>query len=274
MKKILSLSVLLMLCTCSVFAQTKDSVLIIKEFVNICNSFQKQPLQLNIKITTTSTFPTSVEDSMSAEGVFYIQSKTAYVKFGEIEQIVNDSIAMLVSDKLKRIFLWHDVSGIRNKMKDLSGFSFTDSSILNLSKKFSATVVNYSVNQKTIKLSSRNTLYKTAYPKEEILLHFNTVSGEPISVTHLKRKIVVLEKEVYDQLITDDKYKQYLYHNNEDGYFLVKSVSTEYNYESIKHDINSKMPVDITDRIISLSGNKYLPAKGFEQYNINVISNN
>jgi hypothetical protein len=253
------------------YSQKPDSLSIIKEFITVSNSVRQYPLQLQLKLTSSSSFPTSQQDTTSGEVSFVIRPDGAYIRFGEIEQIVSDSIAVLVSHSLNRIVIWPDAANIRAKMKELSGVTFLESSIASLSEQYRPTIVSESNSERSINLTSRNTLYNTEFPKEEILLRFGKSSGEPISVIHLKRKIVVLEQEVFDNLNLQEQYKKMLFRNDKVGYFLVKENSTEFFYQSINRELKN-LPVSISDRVSKGTLNNYVPAKGFESYSINVIN--
>src|SRR5688572_1349956 len=83
----------------------KESSALIREFMQISNSYKQVPLYLEIEMKNTSNFITSEQDTLYAAGKIYLQPGSSYMQFGEIEQWVTDSLAVLVSNKLQRIII-------------------------------------------------------------------------------------------------------------------------------------------------------------------------
>ena len=98
---------LLLLCVFpfASFAQKKDSLAPLREFLNVSNSYKQMPLYLEVELKNSTNFITSERDTMAAIGKFYLQQNISYMQFGEMEQLVTDSIAILVSDEMQRIIV-------------------------------------------------------------------------------------------------------------------------------------------------------------------------
>ncbi len=247
------------------FAQKKDSLSVLKEFISISSRYQQVPLYVDLEMETHSNFVTGENDTLHAHGEFYLQEKQSYVRFGEFEQVVNDSVALLVSHKLKQMILYTNASPVIEKMKNILGAPLPDSSIKNLGAKYKATASQLSKGAGFILLESRMPLYGTSLPKETIELQYDSKEKQPRQVLTTKRNLVLLDSVQYYSLKTQQEFEGKLL-LLENSYFLIKELVTKFTYNKIEQTAVAKIPVTIQDRIMKNVEGDFVPVMKFDNY--------
>ena len=271
MKKIVFYTPFFFLCIAAlpgiVPAQKQDSLALIREFMQVSNSYKQPPLYLEIEMKNTSNFITGGQDTLNATGKFYLQAGSSYLQFGEIEQWVTDSLAVLVSNKLQRIIINTETRSLADQTNAFTGSLFKDSSILVLAKKYmpAAKTINGS---SVIELNSRDFLYGSSLPKETIQMTYDPKTKQPMEVSSVKRMLVPLSEEDYKKLSIDTEPGKMLLAIENKGYFLIKEQATSFIYKAVKHEANMKIPVAISDRIIKNKKGEFEPVKAYENYEI------
>lgn len=262
---------LLLLCVFpfASFAQKKDSLAPLREFLNVSNSYKQMPLYLEVELKNSTNFITSERDTMAAIGKFYLQQNISYMQFGEMEQLVTDSIAILVSDEMQRIIVNNNPKPVLEGMKHLSGLLNKDSSVLTLGKKYKAEAYT-SPEGAMITLNSRDVLYGTVLPKETIEMSYDSKTKQPININSTKRALIPLSEEDYNKLRSEKGIEKAFLKIEEKGYFLMKEQTTVLVYKKIEHNAGLKIPVAVYDRIIKNKDGEYEPVKAYEDYAITI----
>ena len=259
---------LLLLSIVQVNAQQKDSAQTMKKFISICTKYRQQvPLHLSMEYNSIANVITRADDTANVTAEFYMVAKGAYMQFGEMEEIVNDSMALLVSGKMNRMFLYKDAQPVIAQLKAAMGMQVQKSSVEEWCKKFEVYKKAIGSNE-SIELISRNKLYNTNLFKESILMIYEASSMNPIEVVNLKRGLIRISQDDYDHYNADPLFAGKLY-NISNAYYLVKEQKMMFTYKSINHNPGLALPVNIEDRIAKsniLNMIKYVPAKGFEKY--------
>lgn len=248
-------------------AQTRDSLGLIRQFMEVSNSYKQLPLYLEIEMKNTANFITSEQDTLHASGKFYLQPGSSYLQFGEIEQWVTDSFAVLVSDKLQKIIINTETRPMVDQMKALTGSLFRDSSILALAKKYkveSKTITGETV----IELNSRDLLYGSTLPKETIRMAYHSKTKKPMQVSSIKRILVPLSEDDFKKLNEDREAKNWLLAIADKGFFLIKEQNTSFIYKAVMHEANMKIPVAVSDRIVKNKNGEFEPVKAYQDYEI------
>jgi hypothetical protein len=254
------------------FAQQKDSLEIIRHFLEINNVYKKLPLHFEVNVTSSTNFITEVEDTLSLQIKFYLQPQSSYIRYGEVEQFVNDSVALLITDAQQRMILYSNPQSLTTRMKTLMGSMVQDSSVEKIAKKYFAGS-HTADNLESIHLKSRKVLYNTVLSNEEVEIEYDVKSKAPTQVKTIKRKLIPLEEEEYNRWISQPGMKDKLIAlENNKGWFLIKEVASTFNFSQIDYDTNLKAPVCVFDRIIKTEKGTYVPVKGYESYSITTIN--
>ncbi len=263
--------VLLFIIPTFLHAQKNDTLTPLRDFINISSGYKQMPLYLELEMKNSTNFITGEDDTSDVNGKFYLGNENSYVRFGEFEQVVNDSLALLVSDELQQMILYTDAAPVVKKMKSMMGITFPDSSIRKLAGKYISSVKELSKQSAMIELHTRAVLYGTTLPKETIELQYDVLKKMPQQVTTLTRSLLRLDSMQYSQLqnehdVTDSSLQLLTI---EGSYFLIKKQFTMYLYKKIEPaSATVKVPVLITDRIMKNEEGEYVPVKKYESYRL------
>jgi hypothetical protein len=249
-------------------AQQPDTLGNLKKFLQVCNAYKQLPLQMTLSIHNTTNLVTGAEDTIQAKATFYLQQQGTYIRFGELEQVANDSLLLLVSDNLKQMMLYNHQLSVAGQLQQYLGFQWQDASLLQIAARFQATVLPLQNDTACIELTSRQPLPHTTLPRETVRVIYDPVSGNPFRVEQLKRTLVPLDEEVYNNFAADVAWQGQLLKLTEKEalFFAIRQQASSYTYENISHEPGNKLPVTISDRIAAGSTGEYIPAKAYANY--------
>lgn len=248
-------------------SQKRDSLAIIREFMQVSSSYQQLPLYLELEMKNSTNFITGEQDTLHAAGKFYFQPGSSYLQLGEMEQWVTDSVAVLVSNNLQRIIITTHTRLPADQMKALTGSLLKDSSIHALAKKYTAThkIIN---GNPVIELSSRDLVPGSAWPRQTIQMACHPKTKHPLEMGSVNRMLVPLSEDDYKQLATGTELGNMLLATENKRYFLIKEQATSFIYKTVSHEANIKIPVAVSDRIVKNEQGGFEPVKAYESYEI------
>jgi hypothetical protein len=247
-----------------------DTLKLLREFVQVSNQYQQLPLYLELNLSNSTNFITSEADTSIVKAVFYITKNVSYTRFGEAEQLTNDSMALLVNDKMQRMIVYSNAKPIMGALRSITGGQVQDSSLLQLSKKFTAQYVTTQQNAQVIRLESRDMLYSTAFPKESIELQYDPATKEPLRVITIKRTLFPVTEDAYKELQTRENMAGKLLTIDANRFYVVKEQQGGFEYKRIAHDANMQFPAMIADRITRNEEGEFAPLKPYEHYAITI----
>lgn len=251
----------------TVLSQKRDSLAIIREFLQVSSSYQQMPLYLELEMKNATNFITGEQDTMQVAGKFYFQPGSAYLQLGEMEQWVTDSVAVLVSNNLQRIIISTQTRRLADQMKALTGSMLKDSSIVATAKKYTA--VHKIINgNPVIELNSRDLVPGSAWPRQTILMTYRSKTKQPLEMGSVNRMLVPLSEEDYKQLATGTELEKMLVATESNKYFLIREQATSFTYKSVSHEASIKIPVAVSDRIVKNGKGGFEPVKAYEGYEI------
>src|ERR1700754_731752 len=96
---------------------------------------------MDVIITNSANLVTNREDTIHAQVKLCLQQEGSYVSFGELEQVANDSLLLLVSNGLKRMIIYSNGKSVASQMKQYMGIQFKDSSLRTLTGKYIASAL-------------------------------------------------------------------------------------------------------------------------------------
>lgn len=249
-----------------VYAQ-EDSVSITKEFMQVCNVYKSLPLYLEIEMQNKTNFIVDEQDTASMHASFYMQPDVSYIHFGEVEQLISDSLALLVSNNLQQMILSLNNQSVLERMKAMTGVILRDSAIAEITQKYKVGKIENDGTM-TIELQGRTLLHTTSLPRETIRVKYNSKTKMPSRVTTLRRSLIPVQEADYHALAADPAMKDRLLIIQNNLFYVIKEQFSEYVYKEISHDSKLKMPVVIADRIVKNSEGEYEPVKNYEAYRL------
>lgn len=261
-----------LLCLKPVFiqAQSKDTLAAIRKLVELGKMWQQRPLHMELEIVNTTNFITSQEDTSRSAIVYYLTEGASYINYGNIEQIVSDSMALMVSNDLQRMILYKNAGPVLTQMKQLAGLPVKDSSIRKIADRYVVQQLLAGNEYASFQLSSRKKIHASELPIEQIELRYGSKDNRPQEVIIIKRTLLPLQEEQYSMLSKQpDMVNKLVTIENKDHYF-VKEQITRFVYKSITHTADIKTPVTIFDRIRQTEQGDLRPVKSYEGYAITV----
>jgi hypothetical protein len=255
------LVIIALLFNTALSAQSKETVILFKKFIALCNSYKQLPLQLDIAYSKHSNIPFYNTDTAIVHGSFYIDKTAAYIKFGEAEQIITDSLALVVMNNIGQMLLSENSGSIANQVNKMINTPAGDSSAEHLSERYNIAQNLLNKDEGIIEISNKQTIFGTTQSAEKITLYYNVNTNEPKRIETVKRNLVKKPEGDISFSATAVTIPQ-------KGDYLVKEEYTVYEYRSITHDATKKIPVQLADRIVQDASKTYVPVKAYQHYNL------
>lgn len=272
-KSTYKIALLLLLCVGSmplaIQAQRKDSLAPIRQFLEISKAYEQAPLSLELEMINSTNYITGEQDTLHVVGKVFILPQSSYMQLGELEQLVTDSLAVLVSSRLQRIIVNTDPGPWRKQMQNFSAALLKNASIESLSKKYKS-LIKTGDDTSSIELDSRDLLYGTFVSKEAIKIIYNTRTNKPASVVSINRRLLPLNDAGYQRLKSQPSMEKFLLAIEDKGYFLIKEQATSFVYKSVEQNMDIKIPVSISDRIVKNAKGEFEPVNAFKDYVITI----
>lgn len=246
--------------------QQKDSLDLLRLFMNAARTYQQVPLQVNMDLRNHTNLVLAKEDTSHIQAEFYRDDTGGYIKLGEMEQIVNDSMALIVSNELKRMIIYKDAQAVAAQMRSMMAPSLPDSSILRLAARYTVTAEKVSDRIGQLNLFSRMKLPGTTLSGEEMAMDYQQAPLQPVKIRMLKRSLIPVQPE--DSVAATKQYGQagQLIHIEGEGLFIIREQVSEFVFTKITHDKSVRIPVLITDRIMKNEEGNYIPTKDYASF--------
>jgi hypothetical protein len=260
------LSLLLLLRTTSAISQ--DSLVAFREFAKLRQVYGHLPVQIRIDIQNSATPFTTPLDTLESAMNIYVGAPGMYLEAEGLEEIVNDSLVIMVNNPAKQIILYPNNGDVMKKMQESLSIVLPDSSLKTLAEKYTSLAQDVDGNQRKIILRSREMLYGTKQPKEIITVTFEKSSSRPIEIDQAKLKPMLIDSANYANFVNDKIYDGKLIRiqtSKGNIFFLVKESRTLYRFRKIDYDVPNP-PAREQDRIVKAKDGSYMPAKGYEDY--------
>jgi hypothetical protein len=254
----------LMLFSCNgLLAQKKSEKELFKLFATVCNSYKQQlPVQLTLDYKRESNIIVHADDSsVSMNGYFFISKDLSYIRFGDIEQVITDSFALVVMNNIHQMALSAKTVDPAENVSNMMNEQFSEKSIEKMKDFFTVSQSFLAKQDARLSMWSKNKIYNTDLSLQEVNLSYNKLTNDPQKVEMIKRTLI---KKSDDHAFSTAQ----MISIPEKGDFYIKEEKTDFIFSSIGHDADKKSPVMLSDRIVKDASNSYIPAKAYETYNI------
>jgi hypothetical protein len=242
----------------------RDSIRLAEQFLKVCNAYKKTPLQMSLEYRIMSNYILPGEDTGTVKAEFFTSGSEAYVSFGEVEEMIKDSLALLVSTKLKRMLLYRDASTIRNKISEMYDLNASKSNAKKILDNYSTTSMLQG-STPAIRLQSRKLLYDLGIPTESLDLQYDALTQNPLQLITIRRTLVRVSEQEYKVLKANTSFENKLM-IIEENCFVVKETETTYTYKRIAHEADAGAPAKISDRISKSGDGLYHPVGLYKEY--------
>jgi hypothetical protein len=252
--------------TMSCPAQQADTLAILKLFMKVCNDYKTFPVAGIIDIRNSANVIATAQDTSHMHAQFSLTREGTYINLGEMEQIANDSLILLVSRPLKKMLLYANHRSVSQQLQLSIGWQLQDSSLRKLAGKYSANYALIAKDTAEITVTSRSPVRLTSLPAGSIRIRFDPVSFQPYRIIQVTRNLRPVTATDYE-LLSTQLGGQMLAHRDS-SYYIVHERVSEYRYDRITHTQDTRLPVTIRDRITRYAGGNYKPVGNFEGYSI------
>ncbi len=238
------------------------------ELAHLGDMYKKLPFQFQIQIQNAAIPITATSDTMQTVMDLYMATHALYMQSEGLEEIINDSLVVLVNNRVKEMQLYRSDAGLASRFVNIGSMLLQDSSKATLQKKFNIDLKKQDENTNNIDLTSRRILPGTSFPTEFLHISYYSGNHQIIECSQHKNRLIPIELSVYASLKDDNQFDPRLIHSTGekgDMYFLVKENITTYRFIKVDYNV-VKPPVAVKERIIKSRDEKYLPATGFEEY--------
>lgn len=259
----------LLTCSLACFAQTRMTSSRVKhEILKLAATYQKRPIEMHIHIRNSATSVTSPMDTLQADMLLYYGKNAFYLQTEGLEQILNDSLIILVNAPAKRIMIqrnWPDST--HNQTTSLAMW-LPGSPALDLLEQYNASVEDAGANQKRIVLQSRDVVYGTRLASETVTITYHISSHQMVELSRAREQLVPMDSAIFTSLQNDSAFRGRMItvpSAEREQYFLVKQVTTSYIFKEVSYRVLHP-PVSERDRVIRQQNGEYVPVNGFEEY--------
>jgi hypothetical protein len=243
-----------------------DTLQMMRDFVQICNIYKRLPLQMTLTIDRSAIPVHTSADTVHITALFSMQKEGSYVKMGDLEQIVNDSLLLVVSKDTKQMNAYRNNMTTMARMNEYLQFSANDSSVTKLLSKYAVKRKEAKADTGQVVLNSRMNIQGTSLPIEEVWLVYRERSKEPVSVEQINRLLQPISKQLYDDLSRLANWDGKLVFITQAGYFLVKEQKMSYAFGNISHRSDVPLPVKLENRIVASKPGKYEPVSTYSDF--------
>jgi hypothetical protein len=267
MKLIIKISTLFLLVAATATAQ--HDLTVYREFARVGQGYVHTPLQMKIHFVYKVTPVTTNQDGAETDMILHYDDHNFYMQAEDMEQIVNDSLIVMVNHEAKMIRIYNNNVPLLQKLQSSVTMFIPDSSLEKLSQRYSAMIGKEGTN-KRVTLQSRDRVSGADAPKEVISVSYDGISYQPITYQQIKRSFIPVDSTKYTQLKSDSVYAKRLISTKTNAgnlFFVVKEKITECRFMHIGHEQKSP-PAREHDRIIRTANGEYEPAKGYEGYTV------
>lgn len=267
---ILSGALLFFISMTDLSAQKGDTLAPYRDFMRLSNAYKTMPLYLEAGIRKADSFESGAEDTSSTSAIFFLNNENAYLRAGAFEQVVSDSMALLIDNNFRHMVLYTGASPVIQKMRAVMNITvFPDSSLQYIAGRYKGRVLPASDSDNRIELESRMTIAGTHLPNEQIEMRYDAKKNEPRMVRTVKRMLQPVDDAGYQIMKADSNYSGRLIQAN-GGYFLIREQVVEYVFEKIDHSGDNKVPLVIHDRVVKNEEGEFVPAKEYAHYKLTV----
>jgi hypothetical protein len=251
-------------------AQQNDTLVHVRDFVRILKEFKQVPMYAEIDVVNSTNYITSTDDTVTVHGKFYLQAANSYVRYGEFEQVVSDSFALLVNDQAKKLLLYQNAEPVNARMRDLISAPVPDSSILTLAAVYQSSSQLLANNRAAVTLSTRARVLDLPLARQEIEVEYDTERNLPVHVKTIKRMLLNIDSATYARLGQEGMQANLVTFGN--NYFLVREQRVSYEYTVLVPGSNVQPPVLISNRIRRNAQGQFVPAESYSNYQLQVIN--
>jgi hypothetical protein len=251
----------------------QDTLQPYRQFLAICSGYQQAPLQLNISYKSSASLVLNAYDTMSMSGYFCVtKSGDSYLRMGDVEQLINDSVAVMINHSLRQLMLGRDADKWRQQVKGYLGMITSDTSVLNLSRQFVMEEKKCDTNasMRISQLSSRSQLGSATLPRQVVTVVYNRKSMEPVHVITLRRTLIPVDRADSAAFVQRAGKGAVLLTVPGVGLCYVREYTGTYTFQSILHEEARKIPLQLSEYLVRKKDGEYEMSERKSDYRLSI----
>lgn len=249
-------------------AQAPDTLASVRLFMKVCNDYKRLPVQLDVDIRNTTNFVTGREDTGHHQARFCFQAGGSYVGYGDMEQIADDSIVLLVSSRLRRMIIYRHRQPVTEQLQQYLGWQLQDSSVLRAVALYTFVQLPADKDTACMTMTSRRYVPHTGLPAEVMRIKYSTQGLNPFELIQEQRRLIPVSATVYQGLAAQRGNEDRLLVIGDSSWYIIREQTTVYRYQHITHREEDRLPVRISDRIVADAPGRYRPVAAYAGFTL------
>lgn len=236
--------------------------------------WKNRPVSFGLIISTQSIIGNKPNPATNMEMDLFIGESDYYVRTDRMEQLLEDSVWILVNSITKMILLSRVndqfLSAFNNQINEQ--FHLQDSVLIRSNSDYELLEDSASQGQRCIVIRHKKRISETDIPKEEVKLFIDRKTAAPLRVEQFKASLVPIAESDAVDLMNNPDYKESLIKGNKDSfapYYFISKVKTTFTYKNISANATSA-PVKLKDRVVKDEEGNWKAAKDYEEYAVTI----
>lgn len=236
--------------------------------------WQNRPVSFELTISSQSIIGNKPNPATVMEMDLFIGKRDYYVHTDKMEQLLEDSVWILVNNITKMILLSkvndQFQSAFNNQINEQ--FQIQDSVLSRPNSDYDLLEDSAPEGQRCIVIRHKKRISETDIPKEEVRLFIDKKSAAPLRVEQFKASLVPIAESDAVNLLNNTDYKESLVKGNKDSfapYYFISKVKTTFTYKNISVGVAST-PVKLKDRVVKDEEGNWKAAKDYEEYTVTI----
>ncbi len=259
-------------CSLQSFAQ-QDSLQAYRHFMQVCTGYQSAPLQLQVAYKVTTNLVLSPSDTASMRGYFYIGTNgKAYMQFGDVEQVIEDSIALTINHTTQQVFISRDIVKSSQLLRRYIGSITNDTSLQNLARAFNITNATATAEPSfsAYELYSYALIPATVLPKQMMRVIFNNHTNYPKEIITTRRTLLPIDPKDSVAFKTRFEGQGALVRLPNTALAFVREYTNNYQYLDINKQDAASIPLKVNDYVIKDEHGEFQLVAGKSSYRLTV----
>ncbi|MFT3703006.1 MAG: hypothetical protein QM802_11585 [Agriterribacter sp.] len=249
-----------------------DTLSAYREFVSLGKWYLNTPLSLKVHFRTSSTPSVREGDKMESDIQLYYGKHDFYMNAGDLEQIINDSLTVLVNNEAKMIKVFSNTNALEKSMEKIIPSFLPDSSLQKLASQYNVEIIGLENGLKKMVVSSKAIVSGTAFNREAITIVYHLDSYQPVSYVRTTRSLIPVDPTIYVQMQSDSTYQGRLVESKTKSgelFFVMKEKITDCRFDHVDHATGLPSAL-LQQRIDRSQTGEFVGAKGFEEYQVSI----
>lgn len=160
--------------------------------MQISNSYLQAPVAVNVKIEQKTNLVRSSADTLTVEGLIYMPSvNEMYMQLPPFEQLVTDTVGILVQHGQQRIYKVNDVDQLKNQLTAYLSNRLIETTVEELLSKY---YISVGEDPALLTIKLKSSLPQTDISPMEIKMAYDSLSSKMLWIEHLTKRMIPISE--------------------------------------------------------------------------------